>query len=315
MPLRSIFDLAVGTAASPAAPAAVSGHADSQEEEQKEIEKIPEDLREKFRGYLEKLKTTIYFKDIEPNTPAWSKRLGKAREKFMRKYGPPPPERNPELAEERKNQGNELLKAGDYTGAERLYTEAISLNSEKATYFSNRAAARQYMSKHELALDDAQQAAKLDPKFTKAFMRIGHSLVALGQPDRAVREGFEEALKLQPGDAAALEAIENAKKQTETAGDLFNNPAIRQMAEQVQQNGGLGGLGGGAGGMPNMAEMLQNPALMEMAANAMQDPNMQNIMQSPMFQNMAQQAAQNPEMLRNMMSGMGGAPPANPPSE
>lgn len=117
-------------------------------------------MAEKFESYLSKLKTTIYFKDIEPNTPAWSKRLAKAREKFMRKYGgesaaapksspaaETPFVRDPKRADELKNAGNERLKVGDYDGAVRLYTEAIALRPDCAVYYSNRAAAYQYLNK------------------------------------------------------------------------------------------------------------------------------------------------------------------------
>jgi tetratricopeptide (TPR) repeat protein len=74
----------------------------------------------------------------------------------MRKYGgsaageaaaETPFVRDPKRAEELKNAGNERLKAGDYDGAVRLYTEAIALRPDCAVYYSNRAAAYQYLNK------------------------------------------------------------------------------------------------------------------------------------------------------------------------
>ena len=311
MPLRNIYALAVTTAGASTSAGVAKGEAKEEEStpsmDEMEIAKVPADLKAKFRSYLDKLKLTVYFKDIEPETAAWQKRLGKAREKFMRKYGPA---RNPALAEERKNAGNERLKAGDFQGAEALYSEAIALDPENSVLFSNRCAARQHLELHESALADAQEAARLNPNFTKAFMRIGHSLMALGRPQRAADEGFGRALALQPSDGAAREAFEAAQTAVSAAAapreapgggmggmggleGLVNNPAMRAMAEQMQGPGGMAG-------------MMQNPDMMRMAMEAMQDPAMQGMMQSPMFQNLAQQAAGNPDLLRSMMGGGGG---------
>jgi tetratricopeptide (TPR) repeat protein len=278
MTLESVFEVAAMTAAPPAA-APLS-------DEEREILSVPQDVREKFRSYLDKLKSTIYFKDVEPNTPAWNKRLAKAREKFLRKYGgtaatagggvpaqaaaaAPTAGGDAKKAEELKNAGNERLKQGDYEGAIRLYSDAIALRNDCAVYYSNRAAAYQYLQKHQLALEDAQQCVKLDPTFFKGFMRVGHSLVALGRPQQAIDEGFAPALALQPDDVSAKQALSAARGEVlvtnEMANEMASNPAIGEMAEQIAA--GRGG-GGAPGGMPGI-EDLMNPEMMRMAMEAM----------------------------------------------
>lgn len=245
-----------------AAPAVLS-------DEDRETALVPANLQEKFRSYLQKLKDTIYFKDVEPGTAAFGKRVAKAREKFMRKYGgdqaaAPAVAADPKRAEELKNAGNERLKQGDYEGAVKLYTEAIALRGDCAVYYSNRAAAYQYLSKHQLALEDAQMSVKLDKTFFKGFMRIGHSLMALGRPQQAIDEGFEPALSLQPGDAAAKEALEAARTQvlllSSPAAGLADAPGIADMAEQLGRGGGAGMQG---------FENLMNPEMIRMATEAM----------------------------------------------
>lgn len=299
--LESLFQVAASSMGPAAAPKAAEPSM-----EDVEVTKVPQELQEKFRAYLDKLKGTIYFKDIEPDTPAWQKRLVKAREKFMRKYGAgeepqQQPAPNPQEAEARKNAGNERLKAGDYTGAEQLYSEAIALDPNNAVFFSNRCAARQYLNRHEDALQDARESGRLNPSFAKAFMRAGHSLVALGRPQEAIEE-FERALALNADDAAAKEAIESARAQVQAAPPpaaggapaFLNNPAMQRMAQQMQ----------GGGGPPDLASMMQNPELIQAAMQAMQDPQMAAMMQ---------QMTSDPAMMSNLMNTMGGGGGGAPP--
>ncbi len=308
MTLESVFEVAAMTAAP--ASASASTAAPVQNDEEKEIALVPAQLQDKFRSYLHKLKDTIYFKDVEEGTPAYSKRVQKAREKFLRKYGDSskaaPSSSSPAAAaagaaaaaapvasssssdpDSLKNAGNERLKQGDYEGAIKLYSDAIALRKE-AVYFSNRAAAYQYLFQHEKAVDDARMCVQLDKSFHKGYMRLGHSLVALGRFQQAIDEGFEPALALQPNDPATKEALNAARAQlvatSRMANDIASTPGIAQMAEQIAA--GRGGAGGG--GMPGL-EDLMNPEMMRMAMEAMRDPSMQEMMRSPMFQNMAAQ--------------------------
>jgi hypothetical protein len=93
----------------------------------------------------------------------------------------------------------------------------------------------------------------VDPAFFKGYMRIGHSLVALGRHQQAIDDGFERALRLQPEDQAAKEALAAARAQAAAVPDLLNNPALRQMAQNMPTE------------MPAGLEGLMNPEMMRMA--------------------------------------------------
>lgn len=81
-------------------------------------------------------------------------------------------------AEEIKGQGNKLLLAKDYEGAERCYTEALELSSEgpnSHVYLCNRAAALCYLGKNGDAVVDCQEAIDLNPSYAKAYTRLGYA--------------------------------------------------------------------------------------------------------------------------------------------
>ena len=299
MTLKSIWDVA-SKELQPVQTAATKSAAAEVVDEKTEIELVPAALREKFISYIEKLKETTYFQDIVPNTPAYAKRVRKAREKFMRKYGgeeqqgaameSEPKKAAPAStadvdavakAEALKNQGNEKLKNQDFAAAIELYTAAIDIHP-CAVYYSNRAAARQYLNQHQLALEDAQMSVAYDPRFFKGYMRIGHSLFALGKFEECIEKGYRKALEIQPNDQSALSCIEDARKEINAKNNaappnvnananaganpmagmagMFNNPNLMRMAEQLR-----GGGGGAGGGMPSMADLMNNPELMQAA--------------------------------------------------
>ena len=74
----------------------------------------------------------------------------------------PKPEPSPELAEVKKNEGNEMLKAGKIAGAIALYTEAIEMFKSEGM-FTNRAMAYIKQRKYKEALFDCEQALYINP--------------------------------------------------------------------------------------------------------------------------------------------------------
>ncbi|KIJ28613.1 hypothetical protein M422DRAFT_186264 [Sphaerobolus stellatus SS14] len=76
-------------------------------------------------------------------------------------------------AETLKTEGNNLYSKGSYEDALAKYTEAIALVPQSAVLFANRAACYISLKRHEDALSDALKATELDPKYPRAWVRLG----------------------------------------------------------------------------------------------------------------------------------------------
>jgi small glutamine-rich tetratricopeptide repeat-containing protein alpha len=79
---------------------------------------------------------------------------------------------NKAAAEALKLKGNALMSQKLYDSAIEQYTEAIKLDANPV-YYSNRAAAWGGLGEHGKAVEDAEKAIELDPKFSKAYSRLG----------------------------------------------------------------------------------------------------------------------------------------------
>ncbi|KAF3325223.1 stress-induced-phosphoprotein 1 [Carex littledalei] len=96
-----------------------------------------------------------------------------------------------------KDQGNELFKAGNYLKAAATYTQAIKLEPNNPTLYSNRAAAFLHLVKLNKALADAEMTVSLNPQWEKGYFRKGSVLEAMERYDDAI-SAFQEALKHNP---------------------------------------------------------------------------------------------------------------------
>jgi len=84
-------------------------------------------------------------------------------------------------AEDHKNRGNELLKAGSTADAIEAYGEAIKADATVKVYWSNRSAARLKAGDADGALQDAEEAVRLAPSWAKARFRQAQALEVLGK--------------------------------------------------------------------------------------------------------------------------------------
>ena len=87
-------------------------------------------------------------------------------------------------AEEFKTKGNAAFKDCKYDLALDMYSEAIFCNvpkEKKAIYYSNRSMTSIKSENYALALFDAKDAIKNNPKFAKAYYRAGAANLALNQ--------------------------------------------------------------------------------------------------------------------------------------
>lgn len=80
---------------------------------------------------------------------------------------------NPDLAEQHKERGNELFKAGDFPGAIKEFDEGLKRNPENKFIYGNRSFAYIKLMEPVRAMADAEKALKLDPTFVKAWARKG----------------------------------------------------------------------------------------------------------------------------------------------
>jgi small glutamine-rich tetratricopeptide repeat-containing protein alpha len=114
---------------------------------------------------------------------------------------------------------------------------------------------------------------------------------ALGQYQDA-KNAFEKGLSFDPNNQAMKAALENTRNQlgddnlptpssqsppTGTTGASTSSPNIEDMMRNM---------GGGGGGMPDLAGMMNNPMMRQMAESLMANGGMERLMQNPAVANM-----------------------------
>ncbi|KAF4549576.1 Homodimerization domain of SGTA-containing protein [Elsinoe fawcettii] len=243
-----------------------------------------------------------------------------------------------EESEKLKGQGNLAMQRKEYQSAVDLYTQALEIAPLNPIYLSNRAAAYSNLGQHEFAKNDAELATATDPKYTKAWSRLGLALFALGDAKGSM-EAYKKGIDAEGngGSEAMKRGYETAKKRVEEEGD---DDELETSRGGPGAGGGMpdlgnlasmlgGGGAGGGGGMPDLAGLMNNPMMRQMAQNLMSNPDMMNnIMNNPQLRDMASRfggggaggqgggmpdmsALMNDpniaEMARNFMGGMGGA--------
>uniref|UniRef100_A0A671YF15 Tetratricopeptide repeat domain 28 n=1 Tax=Sparus aurata TaxID=8175 RepID=A0A671YF15_SPAAU len=70
---------------------------------------------------------------------------------------------------EKVQQSNEACQRGDFQAAVHLYTNALQADPQNCILYSNRSAALLKLGQHQAALDDAEKACELNPKWPKVW--------------------------------------------------------------------------------------------------------------------------------------------------
>eukprot|EP00088_Acartia_fossae_P023267 TRINITY_DN2432_c0_g1_i1.p1 TRINITY_DN2432_c0_g1~~TRINITY_DN2432_c0_g1_i1.p1 ORF type:complete len:503 (-),score=178.02 TRINITY_DN2432_c0_g1_i1:1243-2751(-) len=96
------------------------------------------------------------------------------------------------LADERKEEGNQLYKLKNYREALAKYTEAIDLCPQCASFYGNRSACYLMLGQPRQALEDSKTATSLDPLFVKGWSRLAKCSVMLGDTVTA-RQAMQRA--------------------------------------------------------------------------------------------------------------------------
>ncbi|KAI0893792.1 hypothetical protein F4806DRAFT_498544 [Annulohypoxylon nitens] len=248
-------------------------------------------------------------------------------------------------AEDLKAKGNRAMAAKDYPTAIDMYTSALAIYPGNAIYLSNRAAAYSAAKDHASARADAEAAVKLDPKYTKAWSRLGLARFALGDAKGSM-EAYKQGIEYEGngGSEAMKKGFETARRRVEEL-EVDAASAVPDLSGSAPRGGGGGGPdlaslanlfggggaganregGGGGGGMPDLGSIMNNPMFASMAQNLMSNPEMmQNLMSNPRLREMADRFSTGggmpdlstlmsdpniADMARNMMGGGGGGSP------
>lgn len=196
------------------------------------------------------------------------------------------------------------MQQKDYKTAIAKYTEAIKYAPTNPIYLSNRAAAYSATGDHTSAVQDAELAVAADPKYTKAWSRLGLARFALGDAKGSV-EAYEKGIEFEGngGSEAMRKGLETAKKELarmEVEEDKPPQDEVDEAPGNTRGGGGLpdlsglasmlgGGAGGGGGGMPDLSSIMNNPMFASMAQNLMRNPDaLSGLMNNPTIQNMMQ---------------------------
>lgn len=107
---------------------------------------------------------------------------------------------DPEIAKQKKDEGNQYFKEDKFPEAVTAYTEAIKRNPKEHTSYSNRAAAYLKLGAFNDALKDAEKCIELKPDFVKGYARKGHAYFWTKQYNRAL-QAYDDGLKVDPNNA------------------------------------------------------------------------------------------------------------------
>ncbi|OCK76464.1 TPR-like protein [Lepidopterella palustris CBS 459.81] len=243
-----------------------------------------------------------------------------------------------EEAEKLKAQGNAAMQKKEYATAIEFYTKALELVPLNPIYLSNRAAAYSGAMKHEEARQDAEMAVAADPKYSKAWSRLGLARFALGDAKGSM-EAYKQGMDAEGGGSDVMRrGYETAKKRyEEEVGDVGAPDDVPRGMPDLAGLASMFGGGGAGGGMPDFSSMMQNPMVQQMAQRVMQNPDMlSSMMSDPRIAQMAERFGAGgrgggegggmpdlsslmndpniADMARNFMGGAGGAGRGAPPS-
>ncbi|KAG2233053.1 hypothetical protein INT48_009853 [Thamnidium elegans] len=114
-------------------------------------------------------------------------------------------------AEQIKNEANVLFKDKKFPAAIEKYTEAIQVNPNVASYYTNRAFCHLKLESYGYAIADSDKALEVDPNFTKANYRRASANMALGDFKAALKD-LRVVSKRAPSDKDAKSKFDECAK-------------------------------------------------------------------------------------------------------
>jgi stress-induced-phosphoprotein 1 len=123
-----------------------------------------------------------------------------------------------------KSQGNQAFADKKYTEAIKFYTDAIDMDADNHTLYSNRSGSYCASGRYNLAEADARKVIQLKPDWVRGYTRLGAALAGQKKWSEAVST-YEKAQSLDPGNASIAEDLESARASLSTdeaPGNLFS---------------------------------------------------------------------------------------------
>ena len=96
------------------------------------------------------------------------------------------------------NRGNARYKLGDKQGAIQDYNQAIKINPNEAKAYYGRGNVRSDLGDKQGAIQDYNQAIKINPKDAEAYYNRGFVRSKLGDKQGAI-DDYNQAIKINPG--------------------------------------------------------------------------------------------------------------------
>lgn len=262
----------------------------------------------RFAQFMDKLRDHPMFKGVE-SAAEYRKRYEVAVGKFLEKFANSEPALSATVprvdVSEKVLSLLEEAKAKDHPkSSEPLLAEAFALGPSQELQdklHRERGFLRLGWDNPAGAAEDLTEYVKNNGEDLKAIMKLGGALKLTEQYEEAYHV-YEKVLEVDPANRVVIEKMDEcatlAKSQRKSRPQ---KPVVQEEdVEDADDDGpnpyGMP-FGGGAGGAPNLgdfASLLNNPEIMGMA---------QQMMQNPMFMNMAQ------GMMRGQGQGSAGAPP------
>lgn len=169
--------------------------------------------------------------------------------------------RNPQIAEQERNAGNELFKQGSYADALKHYSEAIKRDECDPRGWSNRAACYLKLAAVPEGLKDCEKAISLDPTFVKAYIRKAALL--------HLKRDFNDAL-------TALDAASSADKEHKHTAEIHSMMSKIYADIQRTQHSTGGNTDEerlrNASQNPEIREILTDPVMMQILKQMQEDP-------------------------------------------
>lgn len=171
---------------------------------------------------------------------------------------------DPEIAKQKKEEGNAFFKEDRFPDAVAAYTEAIKRDPSEHTTYSNRAACYLKLGAFNEALRDAEKCIELKPDFVRAYARKGQAYFWTKQYNRAL-QAYDAGLKIDPTNADCKDG------------------RTRTMMKIQEMSSGMSGDGD------------------EAAQMAMQDPEIAAIMQDSYMQLVLREMQNDPSRVQDYM--------------